>query len=170
VGVLERGLGAVAGTDQVTGRFLDLGRYSYRGDLAQAQQPGQVQCVPGIGLDPVPAGTLQLRGAATWQPMPAPVNAPASPNPVDSDSYSTDTGPGRSAIQASATGGARPNLVLITSPVTPSIAAAALDRMCTSKEVAFAIASLTSPSVAATTGTALTVDGGLTDLRLPPRT
>jgi NAD(P)-dependent dehydrogenase (short-subunit alcohol dehydrogenase family) len=42
-------------------------------------------------------------------------------------------------------------------------------RLVTADEVAFAIASLASPRASATTGTSLTVDGGLTSLRLPAR-
>ncbi len=42
-------------------------------------------------------------------------------------------------------------------------------RLVTADEVAAAIAFLASPYSGATTGTALTVDGGLTALRLPPR-
>ncbi|SHN50742.1 NAD(P)-dependent dehydrogenase, short-chain alcohol dehydrogenase family [Geodermatophilus obscurus] len=42
-------------------------------------------------------------------------------------------------------------------------------RLVTAAEVAAAIAFLASPDSGATTGTALTVDGGLTGLRLPPR-
>jgi len=41
-------------------------------------------------------------------------------------------------------------------------------RLVTADEVAHAIAYLASPQAGATTGTALTVDGGLTGLRLPP--
>ena len=43
-------------------------------------------------------------------------------------------------------------------------------RLVSADEVAHAIAFLASPLSGATTGTALTVDGGLTGLRLPPRT
>jgi hypothetical protein len=41
------------GPDQIPGCFLLDGRDRHRGDLVQAQQPGQVDRVPGVGLDPV---------------------------------------------------------------------------------------------------------------------
>jgi hypothetical protein len=47
--------------DQVAGRLRLRGRDRHLDDLAEMQQPGQVAGIAGTGLDPVPAGVLQLR-------------------------------------------------------------------------------------------------------------
>lgn len=54
--------GILASTHQIAGSLdLPLG-HRYRRDLTQAEQPGQMRGVTGIGLDPIPARPDQLRG------------------------------------------------------------------------------------------------------------
>jgi hypothetical protein len=53
--------GVLTGPDQIPGRLHFLLRDSDRGDLSQAQQPGQMRGVAGIGLDPIPRRPDQLR-------------------------------------------------------------------------------------------------------------
>ncbi len=74
--------GIFAGPDQIAHRLhLGLG-HGDRGDLTQAQQPGQMRGITGIGLDPIPAGRINFDGAATTQSISASANARARPNPV----------------------------------------------------------------------------------------
>ena len=51
-------------------------------DLVHPQQPGQMQRIPGVGLDPIPAGRCNFDGAATTHRTPAAVRCRARPNPV----------------------------------------------------------------------------------------
>ena len=57
--------GGLPGPHQVPSGLLALGRYPHRHDLVQPQQPGQMQRVPRVGLDPVPAGRCSFDDAAT---------------------------------------------------------------------------------------------------------
>jgi hypothetical protein len=55
------GAGIFTGPNQITDRLdLTLG-HGYRGDFTQPQQPDQMRGITGIGLDPIPGWTLQLR-------------------------------------------------------------------------------------------------------------
>lgn len=130
--------GILTGAHQVAGGFLVRGWHRHRGELVQARQPRQVDCVAGIGLDPVPAGTLQFRGCEDLAPNAAAVSDRASPNPVGPASYATATGPGKSPSQdrmSSCDGVSRD---WMSSPATPSIAAATTDRACTSSPRSYA--------------------------------
>lgn len=51
----------VTGPHQVTGSFLAGGGDPHCGDLSKMEQSGQMSGVAGIGLDPVPSRTDQLR-------------------------------------------------------------------------------------------------------------
>ncbi len=51
----------LTGTDQVAGGLLVHSGDRHRGDLVESQQPGQVDRVLGVGLDPIPGRLLQLR-------------------------------------------------------------------------------------------------------------
>ncbi len=62
--------------DQVTGRFLLDGGDHDRGDLVQPQQAGQVDCVLGVGLDPITRGPLQLGRCHHLAPDPGPIERP----------------------------------------------------------------------------------------------
>jgi hypothetical protein len=79
-----------------------------------------------------PAGRTILDAAATSQRTPAAVNARANPNPVGPVSYTAAHGPGRPAIHRITSSASGTSRALNTSPVVPSIAAAATDRACTS--------------------------------------
>ena len=61
--------------DQVTRGLLRGGRDRHRCDLIESQQPGQMDRVLGISLDPITRGLLcSLLGAATSQRIPAAVS------------------------------------------------------------------------------------------------
>ncbi|GAA4283729.1 hypothetical protein GCM10022261_12600 [Brevibacterium daeguense] len=49
------------GPHQITGSLLTNRRHRHRRVLVQPQQPGQMHCVLGIGLDPITSRALQLR-------------------------------------------------------------------------------------------------------------
>lgn len=50
----------LAGPHQILGCLLRGGRDPHRGDLAQQGQTGQMLGIPGIGLHPVPGGSLEF--------------------------------------------------------------------------------------------------------------
>ncbi|GAB6919805.1 hypothetical protein JCM9803A_02870 [Rhodococcus erythropolis] len=52
------GTGTGTGTDQITGRLLLHRRNSDLDDLAQPEQPCQMQCVASVGLDPISRRSL----------------------------------------------------------------------------------------------------------------
>lgn len=54
--------GILSGTHQIAGSFFGLGGHPHRGELTDAQQPGQALGVAAVGLDLVPGRALQLRG------------------------------------------------------------------------------------------------------------
>lgn len=56
------------GPHQVPGCFLIDAGDRHRGDLVQAQQPGQMHGITGVGLDPIPGGFLQLGGSDDLAP------------------------------------------------------------------------------------------------------
>ena len=63
--------GVLTGTDQIPGSLLIRSRNRHRGELVQAQQPGQMDRVLGVGLHPVAAGSLQFRRGHDLAPDPA---------------------------------------------------------------------------------------------------
>jgi hypothetical protein len=71
----------LAGPHQIPRRLLRHTRHRHRHDLAQVQQPGQVPGVPQVGLDPVPARALQLRGRRHLALDPPPDQEPGQPEP-----------------------------------------------------------------------------------------
>jgi len=73
--------GVFAGPDQVAGRFLGTAGHRDRGDLIEAQQPREVDRVFGVGLDPVPGGSLQLGGCRDHAPDPVLAQRPRQPEP-----------------------------------------------------------------------------------------
>ncbi len=74
--------GRLPGPHKVTGRLLLRRRDPHRGELVHPQQPRQVHRVPGVGLDPLPAGRDRFEGATTSHRTPAAWTARASPYPV----------------------------------------------------------------------------------------
>ena len=60
----------LAGSNEVTGLFLLQGRDVDGHDLVQAQHLAEVPGVAHVGLDPVPAWTLELRGCCDLTPDP----------------------------------------------------------------------------------------------------
>ena len=73
--------GVLPGPHQVTRSLLVHGRNRHRGDLVQAQQPGQMQGVLGVGLDPVTRRALQLRRRHDLAPDPRRHQRPIQPEP-----------------------------------------------------------------------------------------
>lgn len=67
-GAHQIGAGILTGTHQVPRRFLRQGRDLDLDDLAQLEQPRQMQRVMSIGLDPIPGRTC----ATSTGPRPAP--------------------------------------------------------------------------------------------------
>jgi len=59
-GTGEVSAGVLPGPHQIPGGLLIHGRDHHRGDLPDAQQPREQERVLGIGLDPVPRGTVKL--------------------------------------------------------------------------------------------------------------
>jgi hypothetical protein len=57
----QAGAGIFAGPDEITYRFDIAFGHGDRGDLTQAQQPGQLCAVAGVGVGPIPARPDQLR-------------------------------------------------------------------------------------------------------------
>jgi hypothetical protein len=84
----------LAGADQVAGGFLVNGGDRHRADLIQPQQPGEVDCVLGVGLHPVTGGPLQLARRRHRVPDPRRGQRPVQAEPVGPASYVTATGPG----------------------------------------------------------------------------
>jgi len=73
----------------------------HRHDLVQFQQPGQMERIPSIGLDPISReGRCSFEGAATTHAIPAPVNRRNKPNPVGPASYTDFDTPGSERIHA----------------------------------------------------------------------
>ena len=62
----QAGAGIFAGPDEITDRFDIAVGHGDRGDLTQAQQPGQMRGITGI-LTRFPAGRINFDGAATVQ-------------------------------------------------------------------------------------------------------
>jgi hypothetical protein len=50
-----------SGPDQVPRRLLRLGGHHHLDDFVELEQPGQMGCVAGVGLDPITRWALQLR-------------------------------------------------------------------------------------------------------------
>jgi hypothetical protein len=61
----QAGAGIFAGPDEITDRFDIAFGHGDRGDLTQAQQPGQLCAVAGVGVGPIPARLTSFDGAAT---------------------------------------------------------------------------------------------------------
>jgi hypothetical protein len=57
----QAGAGIFAGPDEITDRFDIAFGHGDRGDLTQAQQPGQLCAVAGVGVGAIPARPDQLR-------------------------------------------------------------------------------------------------------------
>ena len=74
--------GIVAGPHQITHRLHLSVRHGYDGEVTQAQQPGQMRSITGVGLDPIPGRTDQLRRCCHHTLVWASANARANPNPV----------------------------------------------------------------------------------------
>ena len=66
-------------------RSTSISRSGTRGDLTQAQQPGQMRRITGV-FTRCPAGRCSFDGAATTQSIPASLSARANPNPVSAGS------------------------------------------------------------------------------------
>ena len=67
---------------QIPGRLLLDRGHRDRGDLAQTQQPRQMQRIPGVGLHPIPEALTSFDGAATTHSIPTEDRNRDSPNPV----------------------------------------------------------------------------------------
>ena len=57
-----------AALDLASGKVIGSLHRRHRADLVQTQQPGQMQGIAGIGLDPIPGGFVQLGRSSDFAP------------------------------------------------------------------------------------------------------
>jgi hypothetical protein len=123
--------GVFAGSDQVSGCLLGLGRDPHPRQLPDVQQPGQPFGVAPVGLDPIPGRAFQLGRRHHHTAHPGRLKCPASPNPVGPASSATPTGQRPHQLRtASVAGGSRNDH---SCPVALSPTPATIDRACTSR-------------------------------------
>ncbi len=80
-GTHQIGTAIFASAHQITSRFLLHGWHRDRDDLAQVQQSSQKRGIPGVGFDPIPGRTNQLRWRGHQALDPGPFQRSRKPEP-----------------------------------------------------------------------------------------